>query len=168
MNNFNTTNLEFNCVSVMIQAPHIAFQMDTRVVLTIDFGEGSIPTTTYQANGNNDTNQPIYLTGGGGVSLNTFSNKIIGALQLKGVLHYSEILQTEPSYYYGSVALTIRNSECEVSGNLIGIGVGFFKDLRLNGSIFGTGNVTIANGIRRISFPNTSLCLNLPIPKLQI
>ena len=168
---YDTTEIDFSNLAIKLIPPHIAFQNTLPYNVTIDFGVGSLPTTTYQGIGTNNTDTTNFLFGGGAVSLSTTSEIIRGSIEVKGILYYSGTLQDEISRYFGSVSLitsTNKNpnnqTKIKIEGSLTGLGVGLFNNTTLSGSLFGEGIVSIKCGIRKISFPNGSISLVLGIP----
>jgi hypothetical protein len=168
MDSFNETDIVFSNLAVVLKPPHMPHLKNTKVTLTIDFGLGRIPTTTYQVIGTNDMTQPIYLTGGGGISINTINESIIGAIELKGILYTSGTQLTDFTTYYGSVVLNISNNVCNLNGTMSAVGLGMFAQRNLHGTLCGKGVVMVQCGIRKISFPNLSINLYLPAPKIKL
>ncbi len=154
-----TTQLVFNNMAIYIIPPHMPFQTNTIITLTIDFGNGSITTATYQTTGDNMTDTTCYMQGGGGISLPFSSNILTGASKLIGNIHYASEPQELLSQYNGPLIISENNNKANLTCELYATGQGPLEGKRLYAKLSGIGDISIACGIKTINFPNSSIKL---------
>ena len=159
------TEIVFNNLAVRIVPPHMPFQKPLIITLTIDFGNGSITTATYQAIGDNMTDNTIYMRGGGGISINGDSRVYTGAVKLNGNIYYQSEPQRLITQYNGTVRITETcQGKVKLEASLFAVGQGPLIGKNLKASLNGEGTRNVICGLKTITFPNSSLNLAILLP----
>ena len=159
------TDIVFNNMAVRIVPPHMPFQTPLIITLTIDFGNGTITTATYQVIGDNLTDTTLYMQGGGGISIQGDSKVYTGAVRLNGNIHYQSEPQRLVTQYNGTVKITETClNKVTLSAELYAVGQGPLDKQNLKAKLDGEGTVNVVCGLKTITFPNSSLSLAILLP----
>ena len=160
------TEIIFENMAVAIVPPHMPFQTPLIVTLTLDFGNGSITTATFQIIGDNKTDTTQYMQGGGGITVTGESRVYTGSSKLNGNIYYASEPQRIVSQYNGPVQITQTSSKiANLVATLSAIGQGPLNGHRLKASLNGEGNITTVCGIKTIKFTTSSLKLAILLPQ---
>ena len=159
------TEIIFDTMAVRMVPPHMPFQTPLIITLTIDFGNGTITTATYQAIGDNLSDTTVYMQGGGGISINGTSQTYTGATRLNGNIHFQSQPQRLVNQYNGTVRITETSADkATLTANLYSPGLGPLKDKKLKAKLDGEATISIVCGQKTITFPNSSLSLAVLLP----
>ena len=159
------TEIIFENMAVSIVPPHMPFQAPLIITLTLDFGNGSITTATYQVIGDNKPDTTLYMQGGGGITIQGDGRVFTGSSKLNGNIFYSSEPQRLVSQYNGPVQITQKSSKiASLVATLAAIGQGPLNGYKLKASLNGEGTITTVCGIKTIKFPTSSLKLAIILP----
>ncbi len=160
-----TTDIVFENMAVRIVPPHMPFQKPILIRLTINFGNGTIPTTSYQGLGDNLSDSTIYLQGGGGISINGTSQSYTGCVQLSANIHYAQEPQRLLTEYHGTVKIKESSPDKAVlSADLYAVGQGPLKEYQLKAKLTGDASIVVVCGIKTMTFATSSLSLAVLLP----
>lgn len=149
----------FHNMAVSIVPPHLPIQQPTLATLTLDFGNGTITTATYQAVGDNQKETTIYMQGGGGISISGASNVYTGSARLSINIYYQGNPQRLVTQYNGPLQIRENNKEASLTSDLYAVGEGPLAGKRLHANLTGTGEISTSCGIRTVDFSNSSIRL---------
>jgi len=154
----HNTEILFHNMAVIIVPPHLPLQQPTLATLTIEFGNGTITTATYQAVGDNQEDSTIYMQGGGGISILGDSQVFTGSTRLTINIQYPTP-QRLITQYNGPVQIKTNDNLASLEANLYAVGEGPLQDRRLRANLTGKGTILNKCGSKTINFQNSSIRL---------
>ena len=161
MRNTRGTDIIFQNLAVALKPPHMPFQTPLPVTLTLDFGSGRLPTTTYQIIGDNKVETTQYFQGGGAISLEGSGHlgKFLGSARLSGNIHYEREPQRLITEYNGPVQISVTEDGATLVADLFAVGHGPLKGKRLEAKLKGNANLTRTCGVTTLQFEANGLQL---------